>query len=73
MNNQEVYIVTDNDEIYLGTVGKITGIGGIGDLKLGQGISMAVVISDLVSKIIFDGNDSLQETFTIQLRQPGVI
>lgn len=69
MNNQEVYIVTDDDEIYLGTVGKIIGAGGIGDSKLGQGISAAVVISDIVSGMAFtEGNTS--QAFTIELREP---
>lgn len=69
MNNREVYIITDDDEIYLGTVGKITGAGGLGDPKLGQGISAATAISDLVSGMAFtEGNTS--QAFTIELREP---
>lgn len=70
MNNREVYIVTDDNEIYLGTVGKIIGAGGIGDPKLGQGISAAVAISDIVSGMAFI-EGTISQAFTIQLRQPG--
>lgn len=67
MNNREVYIVTDNDEIYLGTVGEIIGANKRSNLRFGQGMSIAAVISDFVNEIAYnDENDS--RIFTIELR-----
>lgn len=69
MNNQEVYIVSDDDEMYLGTVGELTGKD-ISSWKIGQGMSPAAAISDIVNGMISTGEIDVTKTFVIELRDP---
>ncbi len=87
MNNQEVYIVTDDDEMYLGTVGEITGTESLSDTtfkgvpiifepyldpdtkpKLGQGMSLAAIFSDIVSEMASGGER--RKVLSLHLREP---
>lgn len=66
MNKHEVYIVTDDDEVYLGTVGEIIGTDRWVTDGAGRGISLAAVFSDIVGAIAWhDG----PQTFKIELRE----
>ena len=68
MNNQEVYIVFGFDEIYLGTVGELTGVTGASSSKIGQGISPTAMISDIVSEMI--SGDERRKILSLHIREP---
>ena len=48
--NQSVILITESDEVLLGTVDEI--INGAGELQIGVGMSFAAAITDIVAGII---------------------
>ena len=71
MNQHEVFLLSSSDEVFLGTVGEILGTGALGGYAHmeARGMSLLAAFSDLINEIAF--NDGPQ-TFTIELREPGV-
>ena len=72
MNDREVYLVTTDDEVYLGTVGEFTG-NTLFTLD-NRGMSPDAVISDMVSELAFGDylpDFIIKKNFSIELRVPG--
>ena len=71
MGDREVYLVSADDEIYLGRVREFIE----GDFSPGQGASVTAVISDWVSELAFSDylpDFIIKQNFSIELRVSGV-
>ena len=65
--NRKVFLVTELDEVYVGTVAEL--INGVSDGSSGIGTPIASLISDLVSDLLFDPDGGDKVSLTIELRQ----
>jgi hypothetical protein len=64
--NRKVYLVTELDEVYIGTVSEL--IDGVSDGSSGIGIPVASMISDLIADLAFDPEGGDKVALTIELR-----
>ncbi len=63
MQDCEVFLLVDDDEFPLGTVGEI--------LDLEAVTSLAMLFADLISNMAFNLEDQTSQIFTIELRDPN--
>ena len=72
MNNHEVFLLSNSDEVFLGTVGEILDTGAYGGYAYmeARGMSLLAAFSDLISEIAFNNGS---QTFTIELREPEAL